>query len=517
MKRLIALSVAFGMLTAAACSAPKGPAAPAGKAEDGTFVIGMSSEFDNLSPVLGFSPDGGSMMFDGLMTRSPDLTLKPSLATAPPEISEDGKTVTFTLRQGVKFHDGKPLTSEDVEYTYEALLDPKNNSPIRGDYAAIKEVAAPDPAKVVFRLNHPYAPLPQRTTLGIVPKGTLEKTKPVGSGPYKFVSWTPGDKVVLEANKDYWGGAPAISRLVLAFAPDDNVRATRLRAGEFDATVLPPKAAAGFRGQQGLTVYDAHTADYRGVSWPMKQPVTGDKAIRQAVDLAIDRQAIVDAILAGAGTPAYGPISPDTAWHNPVVTGKTDQEAAKRLLDEAGYKPGADGIRAKDGRRAEFTLMYPAGDSLRKELALAVASDAKKIGIAVEPAGLDWDAIEPRMAKDALIMGYGSPYDPDYINYEMFHSKYAGEGFFNPGHYNNPKVDELLDQGRESADDAVRKQAYRDFQKIIHDDQAWTYIVFLKHVYVVRSQYTGITPGVDAHEHATGGLFATIHTWKPAA
>ncbi|MDF5755886.1 ABC transporter substrate-binding protein [Spongiactinospora sp. TRM90649] len=507
------------MLATAACSAPQGPAATAGGTggADDTFVVGLSSEFDNLSPVLGFSPDGGSMIFDGLMTRSPDLTLKPSLATAAPEVSKDGRTVTFTLRQDVRFHDGKPLTSEDVEYTYEALLDPKNNSPIRGDYSAIESVEAPDPAKVVFRLKHPYAPLAQRATLGIVPKGTLEKTKPVGSGPYRFTSWTPGDKIVLEANKDYWGGPPALTRVVLAFAPDDNVRATRLRAGEFDATVLPPRAAAGFRGQAGLSVFDVHSADYRGISWPMNEPVTGDRAIRQAMSLAIDRQAMVDSILVGAGTPAYGPVSPDTTWHNPEVTGRTDAEAAKRLLDSAGWKTGKDGIREKGGTRAAFTLMYPAGDSLRKELALAVASDAKRVGLAVELAGLDWDAIEPRMSKDALMMGYGTPYDPDYINYEMFHSAFAGKGFFNPGRYDNPDVDRLLDEGRESADPAVRERAYRGVQKILHDDQPWTYLVFLKHVYVIRGDYSGIVPGVDAHEHATGGLFATIHTWKPTA
>lgn len=170
----------------------------------------------------------------------------------------------------------------------------------------------------------------------------------------------------------------------------------------------------------------------------------------------------------------------------------------------------------KNGQKASFTLMYPAGDSLRKELSLAAASDARKAGIEVELAGLDWDAIEPRMAEDALMMGYGAPFDPDYINYDMFHSSRAGKGFFNPGHYDNPKVDAALQRGRESAD-AGRKAAYEEFQQLIRDDEAWTYLVFLKHVYVVRGAYTGIEPGVDAHEHATGGLFRDLHTWKPAS
>ncbi|MEU0485778.1 ABC transporter substrate-binding protein [Streptosporangium sp. NPDC006013] len=500
-------------LAGAACSAPQGPVDP----PDDTFVIGLSSEFDNLSPVLGFSPDGGSLIFDGLMSRAPDLTIKPALAAEPPTVSEDGTTVTFTLKEGLKFHDGKPLTSKDVEYTYEALLDPANNSTIRSDYSAIKDVAAPDARTVVFGLRYPYAPFVQRSTLGIVPMGTMEKTKPVGSGPYRFVSWTPGDKIVLEANKEYWGGAPAISRLVLAFAPDDNVRATRVRAGEFDATVLPPKAAVGLRGRQDVTVYDVPSADYRAIVFPMTQPVTGDRAVRKAFSLALDRQAMVDTILAGAGVPAYGPISPDTGWHNPEVTGDTDPEAAGKLLDEAGWIMGKDGIREKDGRSAEFTLMYPAGDSLRKELALAAASDAKRIGLRVEPIGLDWDAIEARLDRDAAVMGFGSPYDPDYVNYELFHSDFKGQGFFNPGRYDSPEADRLLEQGRASGEQAERERIYADFQKVIRDDEVYSYLVFLKHVYVIRGRYEGIVPGVDGHEHATGGLFAGIHTWKPVA
>ncbi|GAA3156884.1 ABC transporter substrate-binding protein [Planomonospora alba] len=513
---LAALAATSGLLTAA-CSAPSnGPAAPSADA----FVIGLGSEFDTLSPVMGYAPDGGSLIYEGLMSREADLSLTPAVAAAPPTVSDDGETVTFTLREGLKFHDGTPLTSADVEYTYEAVLDGANASPIRGDFAAIERVDAPDPSTVVFRLRHPYAPLVQRTTLGIVPEGApLTGDRPVGSGPYRFVSRTPGDKIVLEANRDYRSGPPALDRLVLAFAEDDNVRATRMSAGEFDATILPPRAAARFEGQRGLTVHKVPSADYRGIMFPLDHPVTGDRAVRRALGLAVDRQAMVDTILAGAGTPAFGPVSPDTSWHNPEVTGAPagDPEAARRLLQDGGWLPGGDGVRVKDGVRAAFTLMYPAGDSLRKELALAVASDAKAVGLDVRLAGLDWDAIEPRMREDALIMGYGSPYDPDYVNYELFHSSYARQGFFNPGGYESREVDELLETGRRSGDPAERRRAYLRFQKIVHDDAVWTHLVFLKHVYVIRGDHQGVRPGVEAHEHALGGLFRDIHTWRPAA
>ncbi|GIH97789.1 ABC transporter substrate-binding protein [Planobispora siamensis] len=510
-------SVLIGViaLVLAGCSAPSQPATPRG-AQD-TVVLGLGSEPDSLSPVLGYTPDGGSLIFDGLVRRTPDLKLEPALAEALPEA--EGTTVTFTLRRGVTFHDGRPLTAADVAHTYNQVLDPANNSPIQGDYAAIERVEAPDARTAVFHLRYAYAPILQRATLGIVPDKSDPKADPVGTGPFAFVSWTKGDKVTLKANERYWDGAPAVKNLVLAYTADDNARATRMAAGEFTATELPPKATARFRNRSGLTVYEAPSADYRGVVFPLDQPVTGDLAIRRALDLAVDRGAMVSVILAGSGQAAFGPIPPGTDWHNPAVQGSAapDRAGAVRVLEEAGWKAGADGVRVKDGTTATFTLMYPAGDSLRKELALAVASDAKRIGIDVRLAGLDWDAIEPRMAKDALIMGWGTPFDPDYINYELFHSSFAGEGFFNPGRYDDPEVDKLLEQGRRSTDPAVRKKAYDEVQQRIRDDAVWLYLVYLKHNYVVRGDWSGLSVGVEPHAHATGGLLGTVAGWKPAS
>ncbi|GIH71502.1 ABC transporter substrate-binding protein [Sphaerimonospora thailandensis] len=488
-----------------------------------TFVLGLSGEPDNLNPVLGYAPDGGSLLFDGLVTRTADLELKPALAVELPKTDGAGTTVTFKLRTDVRFHDGTPLTSADVAYTYQAVLDEKNDSSLRSDYAAIESVEAPDPETVVFHLRYPYAPFIQRATLGIVPKQSLDRpdfnARPVGTGPYRFVSWTPGDKIVLEADPSHWNGAPAIKKLILAYASDDNIRATRMAAGDFDATELAPKAAARFEKTAGLTVYRVPSADYRSVMFPMEAPVTRDKAIRKAISLAVDRSAMAKTILAGAGSAAFGPIAPGTSWYDPSVQGSptADQAQAVRALEQAGWMPGPDGVRVKDGTAARFTLMYPAGDSLRKELALAVASDARRIGVDIEPAGLDWDAIGPRMAKDALLMAYGNPFDPDHTNFELFHSDFAGQGFFNPARYRDSEVDALLEKGRRTADPTIRKQAYDAFQRRIREDEPWVYLVHLQHVYVVRGEWTGITPAVESHEHATGGLFRNLADWKPAA
>jgi peptide/nickel transport system substrate-binding protein len=217
----------------------------------------------------------------------------------------------------------------------------------------------------VFRLAYPYAPFAQRMMIGIVPRHAFDRvdvnsapfnTAPIGTGPFTFDQWTPGDRLTLRANEDYWGGAPAVKRLVLAFAPDDNVRATRMERGDFDAPHLPPKLAARFRDRAGVQVFDVPSADYRGVMFPLEAPVTGDPAIRLALDLAINRDAIVQGLLDGTGAPAHGPIAPDSPWFNPDVVPERegDVEAARTLLDGAGWVPGPDGIRIRhsDGQPA---------------------------------------------------------------------------------------------------------------------------------------------------------------------
>ena len=194
-----------------------------------------------------------------------------------------------------------------------------------------------------------------------------------------------------------------------------------------------------------------------------------------------------------------------------------DTAAAGQALDAAGWAAGADGIRAKNGQRAAFTLMYPASDSLRKELALAVTADAKKAGIEVKPEGLTWDAITPRMTTDALIMGWGTPYDPDFVSYKLFGSQFAEQGFFNPGSYTSPVADKALQDGRSSADPAARKTAYASFQKQLATDVPWVFLTYLQHTYVVRDGITGVTPRVEAHEHdVANSLWWNLHTWTKA-
>ncbi|GLZ01578.1 ABC transporter substrate-binding protein [Actinoplanes sp. NBRC 103695] len=518
-RRLLAAFAATALVLGA-CSDPS-TAERTPTASD-PIVLATGGEPDTLNPVLGFGVDGASLIFDGLVSRDGQNNLVPALAAELPAVSTDGRTVTAKLRPGVTFHNGTALTAEDVAFTYRSVLDPKVDSVLRSDLDMLTKVEATDASTVVFTLKYAYAPFLQRLTLGIVPAKALQgqdinkagfNQKPVGTGPYKVTSWTPGDRLVLAANDTYHGGKPANSGVIVAFVDDDNVRAQRARAGEFDAAELAPKLATTFAG---FTVQRVPSADYRGMMLPFGRPVTGDTAIRQALNVAVDRGAMVKGVLGGAGEPAFGPVPPNSPFAEPSVAGNTaaDTAEAGQLLDAAGWAPDGDGIRAKGSQRAAFTLMYPAGDSLRKELALAVVADAKKAGIEIKLDGLTWDAIRPRMKADALIMGWGTPYDPDFISYKLFGSQFAGEASYNPGHYNSPVADKALQDGRDHADEATRKQAYATFQKQLATDVPWVFLTYLQHTYVVRNGITGVTPRVEAHEHGVeNSLWWNVHTW----
>ncbi|MFF5179762.1 ABC transporter substrate-binding protein [Micromonospora sp. NPDC000316] len=522
LRRLVASTAATGALVLAGCSAPS---TPDGSSGDTTLVVATSDEPDALNPVLNYGVDGGSLIFDGLVARAADNRLVAGLATDLPLRSADGRTVTAKLRDGVQFHDGTVLSAQDVVFTYQAVLDPKVDSTLRSDLDMIESVTAPDPATVVFRLRYPYAPFVQRLTLGIVPAKLLSgqdintaafNRKPVGTGPYRVDSWTPGSRLVLTANERYFGRRPANNRVVVAFVADDNVRAQRMRAGEFDAAELPPKLASGFDTDAAYQVQRVPTADYRGVMLPSGNPVLDDPAVRRALNLAVDRSAMVAGILGGAGEPAFGPIPPTSEFAEPSIIGKStaDPTAAGALLDAAGWTPGRGGVRVKDGRPARFTLMYPASDTLRKDLALAVTADAKKIGIEVTPAGLTWDAIDKRMKSDALLMGYGTPYDPDFVTYKLFGSRFAGQGYFNPGSYRSEVVDRALQDGRDKYDPAHRKVAYARFQQQLAKDVPWLFLTYLRHTYVLKASVQGVTPRVEAHEHGVANsIWWNIDTW----
>lgn len=513
----------------AACGSSPDAPAQAGGGDASTIVIGAGYEPDNLNPILGYAPNGASKVFDGLVDRAADLSLRPALAEKLPTVSADGLTWTADLRSGVEFSDGRAVTADDVVFTYASVVAPESASPIAADYEAMQSVRAVDDDTVEFRLKYPYQPWGQRLALGIVPRHALQGTDlaaaafnraPVGTGPYRVAEWRSGDRMVLTANPDYYRGAPAVTEIILVFSKDDNVRAQRMAAAEFDATLLPPRLAADYEGKPGYTLIASPSADYRGIGLPSDLDLTSTPALRRAVNLAIDRQAMVDTVLAGRGSVAASPVSPALAqWHDPSATFTHDPTAAAALFDASGWLLGADGVRARDGKRAVLPILYPGGDVLRKELALATASDLTDVGIEARAESATFEQMLERRTTTAGVWGGGDPYDVDSASYSLLHSRFADTGgYVNMTRYRNPAVDAALDAGRRAGTMPERTRAYREFQRSFVADPGWAFLVFLDHTYVVRDGWTGIDPMVEPHDHGfVHGPWWNIETWKPAA
>ncbi|MFJ7125854.1 ABC transporter substrate-binding protein [Streptomyces sp. NPDC098101] len=511
-------------LTAAACTNPGSTADGTGGPKD-SAVVGIAYEPDSLSPLLGYGKDGNSKIFDGLLAFDADMKLKPALARELPHVSDGGLTYTYNLRDNVAFSDGAPFTAKDVVFTYRTILDPKTNNPSRTELDALKSVEAVGDDTVVFRLKYPYAPFAERTVHAIAPEHVAAKqdvntgpftTEPIGTGPYVLTGWSKGEKLTFRANPAYWNGAPLVKKFTMAIIKDDDVRATRLRAGDLDGAILPPNLAAGFKTDKGKKTWAAKTYDYRTVTLPTHHRVTGDTAVRRALDLAVDREAMVDKILEGAGKPAYGPVPTGSPWFTEGTERRHDLAGAQKILDEAGWKPGPDGVRVKDGVRAAFPLWYLSGDKLRQDHALAYASDAKKAGIDITTQAGTWEVIEPRMKTDAVLAGGGSPGDPDFDQYLLLKSSLGGDGFNNMAWYDNKTVDKALEDGRRTDDPAKRHAAYDTVQRELVKNPGYTFLTHIDHLYVVNDSWDGLSTQTEPHDHGlAAGPWWNVETWKP--
>lgn len=388
-------------------------------------MVGEGYEWEALNPLLGFAEESSGKIFEGLVALDLQNEPAPGLATSVPTPAADGLSWTATLRDGVTFHDGSTFDADDVVATYRAVLDPAYAATVRSNYSMLRAVEKLDGSTVRFDLAFPYALFADRLTLGILPTEALTasaplenspvNSAPVGTGPYQLREWRKGSSMTLDAYDGYWNGVPAVKTITVVFAEDDNTRAQRMRGGEFDATVLPPALAQTFADTPGYRVLDHKSADYRVVTMPMSSPVTGDPAIRLALNYAANRPQMISALLAGRGSPASTPV-PEVleTFVEPAAQFRYDAAQAQRILDDAGWLSGTDGIRARNGQRAAFTLMYPTTDSVRKDLAVAVAfaADARTIGVDVALEGLGWDAIEPRLGQGLAGDGWRQPGRP---------------------------------------------------------------------------------------------------------
>ncbi|AEG44990.1 ABC transporter substrate-binding protein [Isoptericola variabilis] len=518
-------------LLAGGCAAPGTTASgvPTG-AGAATVRLAETGDYDTLNPLeypLGIT----SKLYDGLVAVGADGVLEPGLAAAMPVPDADLTSWTVTLREGVTFSDGSVFDAHDVVAAFDAVRDPDMGSWMAADYAMIDAVTAVDATTVRFDLAHPYAGLPARLTLGIPASEALGDsvvdsplaTTPVGTGPYVLAEWRRGDSMTLQAREDWWGGTPEVQTIHLAFVADENARAQRVRSGEVDGAQLSPRTAAQLDGVDGLELVTNPSADYRAISLPVTLPFFADPAVRVALNLATDRQAMIDGILAGHGVAVAGPFTPAQGdAYDPSATFEHDPEAAAALLDKAGWTIGADGVRAKDGVPFAFTVMYFAEDTLRRDVAQAFASDLAPLGIEVSLEGVDRPYAVTAMDEKAFVLGGGDmPYDPDAQAYRQLHSDFAvfdeDDAYSNPSGYADPRVDRLLEAARAEADPAARAALYRQVQRRLVDNPPMVAVFALEHTYVARGldAWDGLDHVLEPHSHGVAwGPWFNVHEWR---
>lgn len=491
------------------------PAVAAPKTE---LTLAVRGEPDSgFDPTLGWGEYGYPLFQSTLLKRNATLDLIPDLATAW-TLSDDRTSWTVTIRGDAKFSDGRPLTARDVAFTYETAK--KAGSVL--DLTELASVKAIDATTVVFTLKAPRITfLNTLAALGIVPehayKAETYGRAPVGSGPFRLLSWTEGEQAIVEPNPYYYGAKPAFSKVTFLFTKDDSTYAAA-KAGKLDVAAMSNALAGGV--PSGMVLVDAKTVDNRGLAFPMQpdtgrktdkgypigNSVTSDPAIRKAVNVALDRKALAAAVLNGFGRPAYGPAD-DLPWDNPDHRlADADPAAARKILADAGWKPGADGVLEKNGVRARFSVYYSASDTTRQALALASADMIRPLGIDVEVLGKSWDEIKPKMHANVVVFGADS-HDP-FETYNLYVGNGAEGGWwFNTGLYDNPTVKAHLDKALTATTMADLipewKAAAWDGKTGygMKGDAAWAWMVNIDHVYFV-SKCLDIGPRqIEPHGH----------------
>lgn len=527
-RMLAAVTVPALALAAAGCAPQEGRDAD----YPTRLTLADKDTADNFHPASGYGQTGISPVYDGLLrpdpARGPESIpdLVPALADGEPEPNADASEWTVRLREGVTFHDGTALDAEDVKATYDVARDAGAGSKVTFRYDLIDEVEVVDDRTVTFKLAYPYGGFKSRLTLAIAPselvgEGTVVDgplgENPVGTGAYR-VSKRSADEVHYEANPDYWGGKPEVESFVITLAADDAARAQRVASGEIDGANVPPSVAASFEGRDEVEVISAPSADWRGISLP-RHPFLEDPAVRRALNIAVDRQAMIDGPLGGHGraiSTALPEIYGDS--HNPDAVFRHDTAEAERMLDEAGWRKGPDGVREKDGVRAEVPLYYAGADTLRRDLGIEFSAQMRRIGVSFPTTASTWDDITPRLGEAAAVLGGGSaPYDEDLMSYELLHTREAATSeYSNPGDYGSAELDDLLDRARRETDPAKRAGLYRDVQAMYMDNPSNIFVATIDHVYLQRpNKWDKGSLVLEPHIHgATWGPWWNIAEWR---
>ncbi|EQB8040711.1 ABC transporter substrate-binding protein [Aeromonas hydrophila] len=485
-----------------------------------------SEPTEGFDPLLGWSHGSYLLLHSPLLKQNADLSWQNVLTQAVTP-NQNGKGWLIRLKPDLTFSNGAPLTAEDVAFTYNSAAQGGGKIDM-GNFVSAKVLS---PTEVAITLSAPQSTFVNVLgSLGIVSKRDYDPKRyarhPVGAGPYRLVSFLPGQQLVVEANPHYAGGSNDFKRLVFVFIDEESAYAAA-QSSQLDLVRIAPSLAPTV--PDTLKLWVRPSVENRGIvfpipaagkkdakGYPIGNDVTSDVAVRRAINYAIDRKLLAAQLLEGHAIPAYSAVE-GLPWLNKATAFKDGDAAhANALLDEAGWQRGSDGVRHKGDQRAAFTLWYTSGDSTRRDLAEAVRAMLKPIGLEVSLKSGSWEQVEREMHANPVLMGWGS-LDPMEL-YHHYQSGSAGVEFYNPGYYQNPVVDGHLKQALDATD---WQAAVPFWQQVewdgksgagVQGDAAWAWLLNVQHTYLANRC---IDLGKGAPEiHGSWSLLNNLQDWR---
>lgn len=474
----------------------------------GTFTLPINDD-PQMWPLVGgiYNIMVNKALYSTLLRYDPQ-TLRPVGDLAQSYVaSSDAKTYTFNLRQNVKWHDGTPFTAKDVVFTIGVWKNPRVPFFLRSNFNAIQDVKAVGDYRVIITLNKPQPSFP--SLLGylanILPEHKLGKLapeqlanpteflkNPVGTGPFKFDRYQPGAFVRLVRNDAYFAGRPYLDALVYRVVPDANSQLALLRSGELDFVPIEPFQLDALKNAPNIRVQTVPVVRTEFIALNNGLPALKDARVRQALTLGLNRQQILETVFDGKGRLATGPITPAVSWafNNAVKPLPYDPEQAKRLLDEAGWKPGANGVRQKDGQPLSLKVLYDPGNPTRARTALIAQQQWKALGVDVTFETAEYGTVVSRIRKNPPEFEANpnyliTPPDPDGLA-----GYYVTGSSANSWRYSNPQVDKLFKDAADEPSQVKRAALYKQVQELIYKDNANVFTVYPDEIHALSNAVT---------------------------
>jgi peptide/nickel transport system substrate-binding protein len=505
----------------AACLLPAA-AAETAPGYGGERVVAMGAEASNLIPFMAgdsASNQVGSLIHASLLRYDKNLELEGALARSW-EVADQGRTLTFHLREDARFADGEPVTSADVHFTWEVVTDKDTRTPYGEQYRRVTRLATPDAHTVVVHYDEPYAPaLSTWASLAILPRHLLKgedinttpfARDPVGAGPYRLHRWETGQSLQLAADDTYFDGRPYIDRVTFRVIPDTTTQFLELAAGNLDE--MSPSPALFQRTfprredlRERVATYDYLGNNYTYLGFNLRRKPFDDVRVRRAIAHAIDREELIQGVLLGLGRRISAPYKPGTRWYpDDIQPYRYDPEKARQMLAEAGWRDrDGDGLREKNGKTLAFEIVTNNDNKQRKIAATLIQRRLKAVGIGVSLQLVEWATFISQYVNthdfDAVILGWSLSLDPD--QYSIWHSSQQDPGQFNFVGLEDERVDQLLEDGLRTFDPQQRAAIYHEFARELLRESPIVYLYAPLSLRAVHRRIHGIEPAPAGIDH----------------